>query len=153
MLLHSCCFALPSCCLDDAVACCRCCGQMAIIGCCWQCVCCLCYHSYALELALMLLLFIVFHSAIQDCIFFANDWQAGLVPVYLLYKYKRNGTYRNARSVFVIHNLGYQGKYQLSKFPIDSHLGLPSEAIHFLQGEDLNLLDDCLNLLSAGVLL
>eukprot|EP00931_Biecheleriopsis_adriatica_P037103 TRINITY_DN2129_c0_g3_i1.p1 TRINITY_DN2129_c0_g3~~TRINITY_DN2129_c0_g3_i1.p1 ORF type:complete len:1462 (-),score=350.98 TRINITY_DN2129_c0_g3_i1:235-4620(-) len=88
----------------------------------------------------------------QDVIFFANDWQAGLVPVYMTYKYRRNNTYRNARSVFVIHNMGYQGKYKLSKFPLEQHLGLPQEAIRYLQGEDLNLGEDCLNLLSAAVL-
>lgn len=88
----------------------------------------------------------------QDVVFFANDWQAGLLPIYMLYKYRRNGTYCNARTIFVIHNMGYQGKYPLSKFPLETHLGLPSEAIKYLQGEDLNLGTDCINLLAAAVL-
>jgi len=87
----------------------------------------------------------------QDVLFLANDWQAGLVPAYLLYKYRRNGTYANARSIFVIHNIGYQGKYPFSEFPVDTHLGLPHEAVDDLQGEDLNLGLDCMNLLSAAV--
>merc|ERR1719326_2873926 len=44
-------------------------------------------------------------------IFLANDWQAGLVPMYLNYKYRRNGTYTQSRCIYVIHNLGYQGMY------------------------------------------
>lgn len=54
--------------------------------------------------------------------------------------------------MFVIHNLGYQGKYSKRKHPVDSHLGLPHDAIDDLQGEDLNMGVDCLNLLQAGVL-
>ncbi|CAE7356527.1 SS1 [Symbiodinium natans] len=88
----------------------------------------------------------------QDCLFIANDWQTGLLPVYHLYKYRRNRTYLNSRTLFVIHNIGYQGKYRLTKFPLDSYLGLPPEAICLLQGEDLNLGDDCMNLMSAAIL-
>jgi len=87
----------------------------------------------------------------QDVCFIANDWQAGLVPSYLVYKYRRNNTYRNARCIFVIHNIGYQGKYPYSQFPVDTHLGLPMEALDDLQGEDLNLGTDCLNLVSNGI--
>ena len=47
-------------------------------------------------------------SVVQDVTFIANDWQTGLLPVYHLYKYRRNNTYRNSRCVFVIHNIGYQ---------------------------------------------
>lgn len=44
-------------------------------------------------------------------IFIANDWQAGLVPLYLNYKYRANGVYKTSRSIYVIHNMGYQGQY------------------------------------------
>merc|ERR1719171_776173 len=47
----------------------------------------------------------------DKCLFLANDWQAGLVPAYLCYKYRRNRTYQRSRAMYVIHNLGYQGKY------------------------------------------
>eukprot|EP00928_Gymnodinium_smaydae_P040898 TRINITY_DN276_c0_g2_i1.p1 TRINITY_DN276_c0_g2~~TRINITY_DN276_c0_g2_i1.p1 ORF type:complete len:1466 (+),score=392.54 TRINITY_DN276_c0_g2_i1:181-4398(+) len=87
----------------------------------------------------------------QDVMFIANDWQTGLLPVYMHYKYRRNGTYMGARTMLVIHNLGYQGKYKKSKHPVESHLGLPGDAINDLQGEDLNMGDDCINLLQAGV--
>jgi len=87
----------------------------------------------------------------QEVCFIVNDWQTGLVPVYLLYKYKRNKTYQKARSIMVLHNMGYQGKYRRNKHPVDGFLGLPSEAERELQGEDVNLGADCLNLLSAGI--
>jgi len=44
-------------------------------------------------------------------LFLANDWQAGLVPVYMCYKYRRHNVYTQARVLYVIHNLGYQGQY------------------------------------------
>mmetsp|Transcript_1510 Transcript_1510/g.4886 ORF Transcript_1510/g.4886 Transcript_1510/m.4886 type:complete len:763 (-) Transcript_1510:49-2337(-) len=44
-------------------------------------------------------------------VFLANDWQAGLVPLYMCYKYRPNGVYKSARTIYVIHNLGYQGAY------------------------------------------
>lgn len=44
-------------------------------------------------------------------IFLANDWQAGLVPLYLCYKYRKNNCYTQARVIYVIHNMGYQGQY------------------------------------------
>lgn len=87
----------------------------------------------------------------QDVCFVANDWQTGLLPVYLLYKYKRNGTYQKARSMMVLHNLGYQGKYRKSTFPCDRFLGLPCIAESFLQGEDMHYGEDCINLLGAGI--
>jgi len=87
----------------------------------------------------------------QEVLFIANDWQTALLPVYLLHKYKRNNTYRQARSMLVLHNLGYQGKYRKSKFPCDRFLGLPHEAEGCLQGEDMHYGEDCMNLLGAGI--
>ncbi|KAI3808767.1 hypothetical protein L1987_24728 [Smallanthus sonchifolius] len=45
----------------------------------------------------------------QTCLFLANDWHAGLVPVLLAAKYRPNGIYKDARSIIVIHNLAHQG--------------------------------------------
>jgi len=47
----------------------------------------------------------------EKVIFLANDWQAGLVPLYLSYKYRREGKYQESRAIYVVHNLGYQGQY------------------------------------------
>lgn len=53
--------------------------------------------------------------SLQDVLFIANDWQTGLLPVYHLYKYRRNNTYRNSRCMFVIHNIGYQARCLLKE--------------------------------------
>lgn len=45
-------------------------------------------------------------------LFLANDWQAGMVPVYLCSKYRNHGCYTSSRCIYVIHNLGYQGQYR-----------------------------------------
>jgi starch synthase len=47
----------------------------------------------------------------------ANDWQTGLVPVYLREEYSRHNTpdlrnrYNRIRTLFTIHNLAYQGLF------------------------------------------
>jgi len=88
----------------------------------------------------------------QDVLFICNDWQSAILPVYLLYKYKVHKTYENARSMVVIHNIGYQGKYSKDHFPVDSFLGLPKNlAGADLQGEDMHLGPDCINLLAGGI--
>mmetsp|Transcript_17671 Transcript_17671/g.50879 ORF Transcript_17671/g.50879 Transcript_17671/m.50879 type:complete len:764 (+) Transcript_17671:52-2343(+) len=88
----------------------------------------------------------------QDVLFICNDWQTGILPVYLLYKYKLHNTYMNARSWMVIHNIAYQGKYSKETFPVDSYLGLPRRlAGDDLQGEDMHLGPDCINLLAGGI--
>ncbi|CAA0824690.1 Starch synthase 1- chloroplastic/amyloplastic [Striga hermonthica] len=45
----------------------------------------------------------------ENCLFLANDWHAGLVPVLLAAKYRSHGVYKDARSIIVIHNLAHQG--------------------------------------------
>ena len=40
-----------------------------------------------------------------------NDWQTALVPVYLLEEKYRIPQLANAKSVFTIHNIEYQGRY------------------------------------------
>ncbi len=43
----------------------------------------------------------------------SNDWQTSLVPIYLKTRYNRD-EYRSIRTVFTIHNIEYQGKYDLN---------------------------------------
>lgn len=38
-----------------------------------------------------------------------NDWQTGLIPIYLKTLYSNAGVFRKTISVITIHNLGYQG--------------------------------------------
>lgn len=41
----------------------------------------------------------------------AHDWQAALCPIYLNRKYRGYKGYENIKTVFTIHNIEYQGKY------------------------------------------
>ncbi len=41
----------------------------------------------------------------------ANDWQTGLVPVYLREVYAREPGYEAIRTLFTIHNIAYQGQF------------------------------------------
>eukprot|EP00257_Ricinus_communis_P015332 XP_015573219.1 soluble starch synthase 1, chloroplastic/amyloplastic [Ricinus communis] len=60
----------------------------------------------------------------EKCLFLANDWHAGLVPVLLAAKYHPYGVYEDARSVLVIHNLAHQGVESAVTY---KNFGLPSE--------------------------
>lgn len=46
-----------------------------------------------------------------------HDWQTGLVPVYLKTLESSYAPFQKARSVFTIHNLGYQGNFPPDSFP------------------------------------
>lgn len=52
----------------------------------------------------------------------AHDWQTALIPVYLTYRYQ----YPNMRTIFTIHNIEYQGNYDLSI--LGDVFALPPEA-------------------------
>lgn len=54
----------------------------------------------------------------------ANDWQAALSVVYLKLQYIRYPFYENIKTLFVIHNIAYQGRYGQAVF--DTVLGLPT---------------------------
>jgi len=64
----------------------------------------------------------------------ANDWQTGLVPVYLKENYAKmskpayRARYEKMRTVFTIHNLAYQGVFWHHDWPL---LGLPWRLFHF----------------------
>ena len=40
-----------------------------------------------------------------------NDWQTGLIPLYLKTRYRETEAARGTRTVFTVHNLGYQGLF------------------------------------------
>ena len=44
-------------------------------------------------------------------IFHCHDWQSGLVPAYLRTTFAADPTFLGARTLFTIHNLGYQGLF------------------------------------------
>jgi len=69
--------------------------------------------SYYSKRALDLLNEINFKADIIHC----HDWQSALVPVYLKTLYMDNPFYQNARIIFTIHNIGYQGLFSKEEFP------------------------------------
>ena len=44
----------------------------------------------------------------------AHDWQSALSVVYLKTKYRDVAEYKNMRAIYTIHNIAYQGKYDMS---------------------------------------
>ncbi|XP_068665965.1 soluble starch synthase 1, chloroplastic/amyloplastic-like [Aristolochia californica] len=60
----------------------------------------------------------------QKCLFLANDWHAGLVPVLLAAKYRPHCVYQDARSILIIHNLAHQGVETATTY---GNLGLPPQ--------------------------
>jgi starch synthase len=60
-------------------------------------------------------------------IFHAHDWQSGLLPLLLKTALAGDPTFLNARSLFTIHNLGYQGNFDP---PALAELGLDPAHFH-----------------------
>jgi starch synthase len=50
-------------------------------------------------------------------VFHCHDWQAGLVPAYLRTTFATDPTYLGVKTLFTIHNLGYQGLFPASVLP------------------------------------
>ena len=61
-----------------------------------------------------------------------HDWQAGLVNTYLAAKYAKDPWFKNAATLFTIHNLGYQGLFPREVFSIT---GLPRGEFHWTKLE------------------
>lgn len=53
-----------------------------------------------------------------------NDWQTGLVPLYLKTVYKEDPVFQNIKTIFTIHNISYQGVFGKSTF---AKTNLPAE--------------------------
>jgi starch synthase len=62
----------------------------------------------------------------------AHDWQAGLVPAYLRTLYADDPAFRRTRSLFTIHNLGYQGIFPKWVFSLS---GIPETEFHWQKME------------------
>lgn len=77
-----------------------------------------CYFSKAVLAALPV---IGFHPDIIHC----HDWQAGLVPVFLHTLFKSNPFFGGIRTVMTIHNLRFQGVWDVKTFQL--YTGLPHE--------------------------
>jgi starch synthase len=84
------------------------------------------------------------HLGFTPDVLHANDWQTGLVPVYLNELYRTKTGYRRTRSVFTIHNIAYQGQFNRDVMKIT---GLPGWLFNHTQLE----FHGHLNFLKAGV--
>jgi starch synthase len=51
-------------------------------------------------------------------IFHCHDWQAALIPVLLKTQYAEDPAFREAATVFTIHNMGYQGLFPPETLPL-----------------------------------
>jgi starch synthase len=58
------------------------------------------------------------HKEMRYDIIHANDWQTGLIPVYLKTIYSGHDVFSKTASVFTIHNLGYQGLFWSHDMPL-----------------------------------
>lgn len=91
--------------------------------------------------------FAFFCKAVMDSFYFtgftpdiihAHDWQAALVPIYLTCKYRYA-----MKSIFTIHNIEYQGKYDLSI--LGDVFDLPPEAGAYVE------YDGAINLVKGAI--
>ena len=60
-----------------------------------------------------------------------NDWQSGLVPALLAGPYSRSPVVGTSKTIFTIHNLGYQGIFPAEKLCIT---GLPRDPFFQMEG-------------------
>ncbi len=75
----------------------------------------------------------------------AHDWQTALTMVYLRSRFKADPFFSSIRTVFTVHNLGYQGIFPKEEYP---KLGLPWE-LFTLEGLEFY---NQVNLLKGGLL-
>ena len=92
-------------------------------------------------------------AAIETCfrlgwkpdIIHCNDWQTGLIPVMLKELYGDDDFFKGTKSVFTVHNLGYQGEFPKASFDktgLDSSLFTAKGVAH----------NKNLNMMKAGLL-
>ncbi|XP_061336467.1 granule-bound starch synthase 1, chloroplastic/amyloplastic-like [Gastrolobium bilobum] len=88
----------------------------------------------------------------EDVIFVANDWHTALLPCYLKALYQSIGIYKNARVVFCIHNIAYQGRFAFADFSL---LNLPDQfksSFDFIDGHVKPVMGRKTNWMKAGIL-
>lgn len=74
------------------------------------------FFSYA---SLSILKFIEFKPDIIHC----HDWQTGIIPVYLKERFSGDAFYKNIKTVMTIHNLKFQGAWDVDTIKRYSGLG------------------------------
>ena len=66
------------------------------------------------------------HIDFKPDIINANDWHTALIPIYKHVLYPNSRYYSDIKTIFTIHNIAFQGKYNFDIF--DYVFGLPHEA-------------------------
>jgi starch synthase len=77
----------------------------------------------------------------QPDIIHAHDWQAALIPAFLKTEFKDDPFFKNTKSVFTIHNMGYQGIFPIeikNKISEDNSLFNPMGPFEYWS--DINLM-------------
>lgn len=97
--------------------------------------------SYFSKAALSILPVIDFKPDLIHC----HDWQTALIPVYLKERFHEGDFYRNIKSVMTIHNLKFQGKWDIKS--VKAITGLPD---YYFTPDKLEAFKDA-NLLKGGI--
>ena len=97
--------------------------------------------TYFCKAALSILPGIGFRPDIIHC----HDWQTGLIPVYLKERFAQGDFYRGMKSIMTIHNLKFEGIWNLKKSK--DITGLPDS---FFTPDKLEAYDDA-NYLKGGI--
>ena len=73
----------------------------------------------------------IMHIDFKPQIIHCNDWQTALITVYLNVNYRHLDAYKNIRTLFTIHNIQYQGRFEF-KIAGDI-LGLGDYAVNIVE--------------------
>ena len=98
-------------------------------------------YAYFSKAALSILPVIDFRPDVIHC----HDWQTGLIPVYLKERFHEGDFYRGIKSVITIHNLKFQGKWDVKT--VRDITGLPE---YYFTPDKLEAYKDA-NLLKGGI--
>jgi starch synthase len=60
---------------------------------------------------------LVKNQGFRPDIIHCNDWQTGLVPVYLKTLYRDDVFFKDTKTIFTIHNLAYTGSFERGQWP------------------------------------
>ncbi len=74
-----------------------------------------------------------------------NDWQTGLIPLFIKDNYNWNSLFDNTATVFTIHNIGYQGRFGTEAL-IDAEI----EAYHYYGTGNVNF-ENSVSFMKAGI--
>eukprot|EP01025_Chloroclados_australasicus_P048520 TRINITY_DN54_c8_g1_i3.p1 TRINITY_DN54_c8_g1~~TRINITY_DN54_c8_g1_i3.p1 ORF type:complete len:648 (+),score=104.64 TRINITY_DN54_c8_g1_i3:27-1970(+) len=69
----------------------------------------------------------------EDVVFVANDWHSALVPALIKYVYQPKGEFTDAKVVFCVHNIAFQGRFWREDF---ARLNLPEECAPLFEFQD-----------------